>query len=602
MQTALEIIRKQEQDYINSDTQLSEYVSFSPKENVDRIEAYLNSKHISGEIDSLGREKPFFNIVTANSNVWYRATDIDRANIRIKATKSSAHTTALLADVKSKEWMRRSGFGIWLNDWGRTLARYGSSVSKFVEKDGKLVATVVPWNRLIVDAIDFYGNPVIEKHYWTPAQLRKNKLFDQEQVESLIEHSLEARETAGGQKKDSKNEYIEVYELHLEASKELLTEKESDRDIYVQQVHICTFVEQEKDGEAEYLDYTLYSGQEKNPYHITHLIKEDGRVMAIGAVEHLFESQWMVNHNEKAIKDQMDLASKIILQTSDPAYQGKNTSDLDTGSILYHENGGELSRLATSPDTVAMQNNKNDWIRNGNEIVSAQDAIKGNTMPSGAAARQVEALQQEAHSLFELMTENKGLALEEIWREFVIPHLKKQLNTKDEIVAVLDDMGVRQIDAIYLPNKAKKRENERIKKEMFRLAESGLEDNVPFPEPANVDQAQTELTEEIKSLGNNRYFKPDEIGEATWNDAFKDFEWDVEVEVTNEQSDKNANLTTLTTVLTQLAALGDVQNARLVLSKILEETGTFSPMELTTLEAAPATPPSPTEATPQLNE
>ena len=85
-------------------------------------------------------------------------------------------------------------------------------------------------------------------------------------------------------------------------------------------------------------------------------------------------------------------------------------------------------------------------------------------MPSSTAARQVEALQQEAHSLFELMTENKGLALEEIWREFVIPFIKKQLNTKDEIVAVLDDVGVREIDAIYLPNKAKKIENERVKR------------------------------------------------------------------------------------------------------------------------------------------
>ena len=112
METALDIVRKQEQDYNNSDTQISEYVSFSPKENIDKIDAYLNSKHISGETDSLGREKPFFNIVTAASNVWYRATDIDRANIRIKSTKSSNHTVALLANAKSKEWMRRANCGV----------------------------------------------------------------------------------------------------------------------------------------------------------------------------------------------------------------------------------------------------------------------------------------------------------------------------------------------------------------------------------------------------------------------------------------------------------------------------------------------------------
>ncbi len=597
IETALDIIRKQEQNYINSDTQTSEYVSFSVKENVDKIEAYLNSKHTSGERDSLGREKPFFNIVTAACNVWYRATDIDRANIRIKATKSSQHITALLADVKSKEWMRKSNFGTWLNDWGRTLSRYGSAVSKFVEKDGELVATVVPWNRLIIDDIDFYGNPVIEKHYYTPAQLRKNKLFDQEQVEMLIASSKVSRKTLNKQNKDSKNDYIEVYELHGEFPESMLYE-DGDEDTYTQQVHICSFTMNDKD---EYNDFCLYSGKEKNPYHIAHLIKEDDRVMARGAVELLFEAQWMVNHNEKAIKDQLELASKLIFQTSDPAYQGKNTGNLDTGSILYHEPNQPLTQLANnSHDIVSLMNSKQNWISNGNETVSAQDAIKGNTMPSGTAARQVEALQQESHSLFELMTENKGLAIEEIWREFIIPHIKKNLDTKDEIMATLDDMNIKQIDAIYLPNQAKRIENERIKREMFKLAQSGLDDNVPFPAPADIEGTQRQLTEEMKQFGNQRYFKPSEMDNKTWKELFKDFDWGIEVEVTNEQTDKMANLTTLTTVLGQLASLGDVENARMVLSKILEETGTFSPMELVAISSAPVpSPMQPEEVAPQ---
>jgi hypothetical protein len=599
VENPLDIVRKQEQHYINSDTTISEHVSFSVKENVDKIEAYLNSKHTTGESDSLGREKPFFNIVTANANVWYRATDIDRANIRIKAAKSSQHIIAMLADIKSKEWMRKANFGIWLNEWGRTLSRYGSAVSKFVEKDGKLVASVVPWNRLIVDDIDFYNNPVIEKLYYTPAQLRKNKLFDQETVEALIAGARESRETIGGDKADSKNDYIEVYELHGEFPLAMLSDNGSE-DVYAQMVFICAFNAKE---DGDYDDYILYSGKEKNPYHIAHLIPEDGRVMGRGAVEHLFEAQWMVNHNEKAIKDQLELASKLIFQTSDPAYQGKNTTHLDTGSILFHEPNQPLTQLANnSHDINSLMSDKQAWINQGNEVASAQDAIKGNTMPSGTAARQVEALQQESHSLFELMTENKGLYLEEIWREFVIPNIKKGLNSKDEMVAMLDDANIKQIDAIYLPNKAKKIENERIKKEMFKLAQSGLEDNVPFPAPADVETVQSDLTDQMQQLGNQRYFKPSEMDDKTWKELFTDFEWNVEVEVTNEQNDKLANLTTLTTVLAQLSGMGDIDNARMVLSKILEETGTFSPMELIAVSNAPKpilSPMQPEQVTPQ---
>lgn len=602
--TALDIIRKQENDYNNSDTQISEYVEFSPKETIDKIEAYINSKHISGETDSLGREKPFFNIVTAASNVWYRATDIDRKDIRIKPTKSSSHTTALLANAKSKEWMRKANFGTWLNSWGLTLAQYGSAVSKFVEQDGKLVATVVPWNRLIIDAIDFEGNPVIEKHYYTPAQLRKNKLFNEEQVDSLISHAQQARETDRGNKADTKADYIEVYELHGEFAKSLLTDKESDDDTYVQQVHICSFIETMKDGKSEYLDYTLYKGQEKNPYHITHLIKQNGRSLSIGAVEHLFEAQWMVNHNEKAIKDQLELASKMVFQTSDPAYQGRNTGDLDNGTILYHEINQPLTQLANnSHDIAPLQNSKVDWQNQASEVSSTPDSLRGVTPPSGTALGTVQITTQQGLSLFELMSENKGLALEEIWREFVIPSIKKDLDTKEEIVVALDNMSIKQIDKLYIPHEARKRFNEKAVDDVINF----LEGNGEAPQPFDAEAEEGSVADDMESLGNTRFFKPDELDSKTWKEVFDGFEWDVEIEVTNEQSDKQALLANLNYTLGTLASLGDAENARLVLSKILEETDIFSPMELASVSQAPAPaqqaqPPqeAPVEATPQL--
>ena len=81
------ITRKMENDYIFGTTKFSKYVTLSQYETVSRIDAYANSKHISGDKDSMGRDKPFFNICTASENIWYRATDIDRKNIKIEADK-----------------------------------------------------------------------------------------------------------------------------------------------------------------------------------------------------------------------------------------------------------------------------------------------------------------------------------------------------------------------------------------------------------------------------------------------------------------------------------------------------------------------------------
>ena len=82
-ENVLDIVQQAEQDYLTEKTDISEHVEFSLKETVDTIEAYVNSKHTSGPVDSMGREKPFFNIVTAAENIWYRATDIDLSLIHI---------------------------------------------------------------------------------------------------------------------------------------------------------------------------------------------------------------------------------------------------------------------------------------------------------------------------------------------------------------------------------------------------------------------------------------------------------------------------------------------------------------------------------------
>ena len=181
METVGELVRRAEKNYNSGTTQISDFVMFNLKENINKIDAYLNSKHTTGEFDSQDREKPFFNIVTAAVNIWYRATDIDRKNIKIKATKSTDFILAFLTTLHLQEFMRKSAFGIFLNDWGVCLARYGSAVVKFVEQGGEMKCNVVPWNRLICDPIDFDSNPKIEKLYFTPAQI-KRKNYDKEMV------------------------------------------------------------------------------------------------------------------------------------------------------------------------------------------------------------------------------------------------------------------------------------------------------------------------------------------------------------------------------------------------------------------------------------
>jgi hypothetical protein len=595
-----ELVRKAEQNYITGTTTIGKYVEFSQYENIEKIDAYLNSKHISGDTDSMGREKPFFNIVTSAVNIWFRATDIDRKDIRIKPTKKSDVVPAFLASIHLQEWMKREGFGTFLNDWGRTLARYGSAVIKFVESGGELHCSVIPWNRMISDTIDFENNLKIEKLYYTPAQLRKNKNYDQEVVEALIE-SRSKRQTQGKQHKDNISEYIEIYEVHGELPLSYLTDNEEDDDVYQQQMHIISFSGKKygsrySKGSSD--DYTLYKGREaKDPYMITHLIKEDGRAQAIGAVEHLFEAQWMQNHTAKQIKDQLDLASKLVFQTSDGNYAGRNVlTSIENGDILVYNTNEPLTQLAnTSHDITSLQNFAQQWKQLGNEINGISESLMGENPPSGTAWRQTQALLQESHSLFEIMTENKGLHLEDMLRKYIIPYLKKQLDTTDEIVTTLDEQGIAQFDAMYVPSEVIKQSNEIIKQQIL----SGQIASQP-----DAQQLEAGIKGTLAQDGNQRFIKPSDIPTKTWKDIFKDIEWEVECEITPENSNKEAVLTTLSTVLQTVATnplvLQD-PNMRLVFNQILTETGNISPLQLAQVAAQPQpqTQPQPQAQQPQ---
>lgn len=587
-----QLVREAEDNYLNGTVSLGEHVDWSMHDTIETIDAYLNSKHISGDTDSLGREKPFFNIVTADANIWYRATDIDRKDIKILPSRMDQTGQAFIATVLLQQWMREERFGKFLNDWGRTLARYGSAVVKFVEANGRLTPSVVPWNRFIPDPIQFEAIPRIEKFYLTAAQLKKNPMYDQDVVESLIE-AFTTRKTMDGHEKDNKSDFIEIYEVHGELDENLLSkdpQKQSEKTKYVQQMHVVAFVKNNKSGDFD--DYTLYKGREKkDPYMITHLIEEDGRTLAKGAVEQLFDAQWMVNHSIKNQKDTLDLASKLIFQTADNNFIGRNVlSAIETGDIFVHKENMPITRLANDkPDVTAFQNYAMMWKSLGQEINSTPDAARGVTPPSGTALGTVQIVTGQGLSLFEQMTENKGLYIEEMMREYIIPHIKTKMNTKDEVLAVLEAEQIQELDAMYLPAAAIKAYNTRT----LDILERSLTnpDALQEMQPFDPNMEQDAIKQSQASMGNKRSFKPDELNEKTWNEALKDLEWNVIVEVTNETTDKQAVLTTLNALLQTIATNPQMlqdPNAKMILGAILTETGRFSPLQLATSQAQPA--------------
>jgi hypothetical protein len=581
-ESIFEVARRMKDSYVSGKTQTGKYVSFNLHEHIEKIHAYTNATHTSGEVDSLGREKPFFDITTAAVNIWYRATDIDRKNIRIYASKVKRMLAAFAATQHLQLMMKKMDFGTFLNKWGRTLAIYGSAVVKCVEKDGDLDMSVVPWNRIICDAIDFENNPQIEILYLTKAQLRKNKSYNQEVVEALL-NADGVRKQLDGSHRDNKAGYFEVMEIHGEFPNSLLDENDESGE-YSQQIQVVASLRTGK-GKDDYEDFTLYSGkEEKSVYMLTHLLEEEGRVIGKGAVEYLFDSQWMANHSIKLIKDNLDLISKMILITADPALGGQNLlTSIETGDFLVSKE--RLDPMQFNAQSIPLlQNFAAQWQNQAKEISATPDAISGNTMPSGTAYRQVAILNQESHSLYEQMVESKGLFIERMVREWIIPNLKKKLDSAEEIRSTLEAHDLAKIDSMFIDAEADKM---RFKTQK----ETILGGNIA--EEFDLEGAKQEVKKSLDTQGGERYLVPSDISDKTWKEFLKDFEWDAEVEVTGESQDKEALLTTLTTVLQNVTANPNILESpytKFIFNKILEISGGVSPVELSSIQSVQQPP------------
>jgi len=581
------IIQDIQSDYTSVKTKTSEYVEFSQFDNNNQVEAYLSQKHISGDYDSQGREKPFSDIVTAPVNIWYRATKRAINDIKIKADKEGNVTAAYMATVLIHNWANKENFDAFLSQWGMTLAAYGSAVTKWIDRGSTLDFSVVKWGNFMSDSIDFYNNVKVEKLQMTQAELMNHPGYDKKVAKSLLD-SLKARTTLRHEQKDNKDEYVELFEIHGVLPLWHITGKDSDKDKFVQQMHVVSTLDAV--GDFEYEEYVLVSGREdKDPYILTNLLPDPTgqRATGKGAVELLFNAQWMKNHATKLIKDKLDLA-KDLYQTADGSFVGKNaTNAINDGDILVHEDGKQLTKVNTQSLNIdALQAFGQQWDALAQSISSTPEAMRGGDIKSGTAYRTQQLAVNESSSLFEEMGKNKDIAIKTFYREFVIPHVKKKMDSTEEISAILDHQNVKKIDAKFVSNKVAAKTNAKI----ISMVLDERKMPTPLDQAMMVQEEEVGMKAGLAELGNQRFFKPDEIDGKSWKESIKDFEWDVEITTPTDQKDVNLAMETLSNVL---ATISDPMKAqalqtpmgKFLFNKILTLTGTISPLELGDIEA-----------------
>lgn len=536
--------------YNNKSIQIIDGLYYNQYQTLKKIEFYWNSQYINGQIDELGRIKPFYNISKFRVNVATRATDLDVKDVRVTSDNINDRVRSMLLNHELKNWFKEADFSKLLNDWGKTRAKYGGSLIKKCMEDNELEIELVEWKNVITDQTDIENGVIIEVHYMSPSELSK-KIGIWENVEEAMKLATKSRGFKGN-KDQATEKRVPIYEVHGEFPETYNPETpDGNPNKYERMSFIIAGNETNKQV------MLWHELEDENPYRFLAWDSVAGRGLGVGIVEDGFEAQMWTNDAIISEKNVMDLAGKVFIKTNSKNLGNNIIADMDNGQVIELEDGADANMLNLTPSSLPeFQNTVERWNTQYERATNTFDAVTGEQMPSNTPLGSVAIQSAQASSFFDYRREEAGIFWTEVLMDWVLPYLIKKINKEHILASDFSTEELKTIDKAFALNEANNRVKEAVLSGQIVNAEE-------------YEQAIEAFTQFIGQDGKRRYI---EIPK----DYFKNYEDDVSIDITGETRNKQATLQTLSSILAQVAgnpALLQDPTLSQIFSEILEISG-----------------------------
>lgn len=406
----------------------------NPKEVIRTIEFYSNSQYLSGNKDSLGREKPFYNVCNYRVTVAKTSTDIDVKDIRFEPDSLKHSIQSMILNKELYKYLKDSNFSLTINEMGFTRPKYGGVLVKKTMKGDDLNIEVLDWTNIDFDPNDVIGGTRVETFYMQPSEL--SEMRDVWEVDEALK--AHAKFTKGKPGK------IEVKEVFGELPDSFYPGNEGNKEYKDNGDYklMCFYIAIV--GNKKYLLYYKYE-KENNVKYLPW--EKYGKSLGVGVVEDGFESQVWQNDSIISYKNIMDLASKIVITTDSQKVSGNAITGVDHGHIFQLEQGRSMNVLSLMPNAIPqIENLIGLWNTQYDKISSTYAANTGEAPTAGTPYSQTALLNQVANSPFEYRREEWGIFLNEILNDWILPHLKKEVMSEHILVSDYDDAELEMID------------------------------------------------------------------------------------------------------------------------------------------------------------
>lgn len=402
-----------------------------PKDIIRTVEFYSNNQYLSGNTDSLGREKPFYNVGNYRVTVAKTATDLDVKDIKFEPDSLKHSVQAMLYNKELYKFLKDSNFSLTLNEMGLVRPKYGGVLVKKSMVDGKLKIDVMDWVNVDFDPADVLGGTLVETFYLSPSELsaKSDTWYD---VGDVLE--------AHNKLNKNKPAKIEVKEVSGDFPINFYPDEEdNDSNEYKRMCFYIACV-----GKKKYLLYAEYEKGDKYKYLPWEAV---GKSLGRGVWEDGFESQTWQNDAMISMKNVMDISGKVIISTDSQKVSGNAITGVDNGHIFQIEAGRSIQSLNLAPSALPQFERVIElWNNQFDRVASTYDANTGEAPTAGTPYSQTALLNQVANSPFEFRREEWGIFLNEILNDWVLPYLKKQILKGHTLVSDYTDDELDIID------------------------------------------------------------------------------------------------------------------------------------------------------------
>jgi len=554
-------IRREEKDF-NKDVEIVDGFSFNQLDTVETVILYYNSRFRDGQFytdeEYRNQRKFFHNINRAPCDNATKNLDIDTKDVYPTATKESDYIKAKILREDLYRYMKKHKIGQMKNVIAEEAPIFGTVVLKKVPGDE--IVEIVDLRNLINDptANKLADGFVIEKHYYTPEELRK---MPWDNIDKAITTFTQFNETEG-----NSIPFIEIYERYGEVPLSWYKEARNvevlpeDDNKFIKTRFIVAGVNKVKelDGIVNENGIILDVSEMKDiPYKEYRYTRIKGRWLGEGEVEKTFDPQIRINELTNYKIQGLRLSTLHLFVTPDSLLQSNILNDCDNGDILVAPNGiAPLMNEERNLSAYVEEERRVDDLVVG--LTSSYDVVRGETMPSGTPFRSVAVQNINAAKLFDFKRENLGLFLKEVYREWIIPRLLKELN-KEHILDMSDSS-----------EEYKQFEEAIVKFRTWRAIQEMIKKGIKF-DWGQIDMIKSAIREKIS---NKKLKIP--------VDYYKGFELDVDMNITGEKYNKSAVLESkfnlLEIIAKNPAILENPQTVKLF-NQIAELSGT-SPLEI----------------------